>query len=499
MEPSHLLTGMERAARARRDAAAIESPRAQSFSYGALDAYSRALAHHLIAAGISIGDRVAILGEKSPHLVAAIYGVLRAGAAYVPLNSDWPAARIKVILEDVEASALIADREYEPLLQRQPGRPPIIWTSEGPDHDGACLPAVFTQEHSHDPLPELSGAELAYIIYTSGSTGVPKGVMHTHRSALAFAQWAAGELDIQPGDRVSSHAPFNFDISIFDLFATSLAGATLVLPPLNVQSMPKRFVAWLEEQEITTAYSVPGLWVAALHQGTPTPLRHPHLRRIIYAGEPMAPKHVLELQQALPHARIYNFYGPTETNVCTAFPIPPLDPERLPDAIPIGTAVSGNRVTVEDGELIVSGASVMSGYWKHEPRAADQPYETGDLVSWNDDLGGYVFLGRRDSMRKIRGFRVELGEVEACLLRHPGTAEAIAMVDDSDDMHHTLVAFVVPNSGSKGSTIELKKHCARFLPPYMIPRINWRSELPRTATGKVDRIALQKQLEEAAP
>src|SRR5262249_41595977 len=160
----------------------------------------------------------------------------------------------------------------------------------------------------------------------------PKGVMHSHRSALAFVRWAADELALDTGDRLASHAPFNFDLSIFDLYVASRVGAMVVLPDAAIASVPARFIEWLAAEQITTVYSVPGVWTVGLHGSRRATLAHPAMRRIIYAGEAMAPRHVLALQEALPHARIYNFYGPTETNVCTAYRVPHLDTNALPDA-----------------------------------------------------------------------------------------------------------------------------------------------------------------------
>ena len=492
-----LFASVAHVATERPDSLALQGPEGEKLSYGELHAYSQALATFLIDKGIDVGDRVAVLGGKSVELIASLYGILQCGAAYVPLSGDWPSARIRHILQSVGAKAIIIDSQYRYILEEIEPPPLAIWTSNV-KHSDISLPRLFASAarrvNGQEMLPAVSTEELAYIIFTSGSTGDPKGVMHTHGSALAFVRWAATELALQSSDRISSHAPFNFDLSIFDLFATAYVGATMVVPSADVQSVPKRFVQWLEEQEITTVYSVPGVWVASQHQSAPVQLRHPHLRRIIYAGEPMAPKHVLELQQALPQAKIYNYYGPTETNVCAAFAVPTLDPDNLPGAIPIGTAASFDSITIEDGELLVSGPSVMAGYWGKTARSENEQYHTGDIVSWNDAMGGYVFLGRRDTMRKIRGFRVELGEVEACLLRYHGTAEAVVVVDESDSQHHTLLAFVVPANGASQSAVALKRHCADFLPPYMVPRIVWRSELPRTATGKIDRGALNAEI-----
>jgi clorobiocin biosynthesis protein CloN4 len=211
----------------------------------------------------------------------------------------------------------------------------------------------------------------------------------------------------------------------------------------------------------------------------------------------MAPKYVHALQQALPSVEVHNFYGPTETNVCTAYRVPALDGGRLPLAISIGNACSGDTVTVEDGELVVRGGSLLLGYWGAPPRGADEPYRTGDLVRFDEEQGGYVFMARRDGMRKVRGFRVELGEIEACLLRSPVVAEAVAAVDQRDPAHAAVVAFVVAAAGAPRDGTALRRHCARSLPSYMVPRVIWREAIPRTATGKTDRTALEQTLRAA--
>ncbi len=488
-EHERLFDRVDLHARLRPNALAVDGE-AGSLTYADLAAQSRKFASLLIRRGVVRGDRVAIFAHKSPQVVAAIYGILRAGAAYVPLSPDLPAERVHWILRDVGAKAVVTDEACARELRAEPGTHVVVLDG----HDG-----VFWREltHGYDDSALGDGVaadDLAYVIYTSGSTGNPKGVMHSHRSGGAFVRWAAEELELFPSDRVSSHAPFQFDLSIFDIYATSWAGATLVLPSGAVAGSPLRFVDWLEEARISIVYSVPGVWVAGLGGRPANAFPRSRLRRIIYAGEPMAAKFALLLQRTFPEAAIYNFYGPTETNVCTAYLLPRLEDGALPKAIPIGSACSGDRVYLEDGELVVEGESLLLGYWNKPPRGAKEPYRTGDLVEWDAKLGGYVFLGRRDGMRKIRGFRIELGEVEACLLANPSASEVVATVDQRDPAHPTVVAFVVPSKDAARDAMDLKRHCARFLPPYMVPRIVFRDSLPRTTNGKTDRRALDAEL-----
>ena len=477
-----------------RPAATAVQDGAATLSYSELVVRSSRIAAELEYLGVRRGDRVAVLASKSVDLVAVLYGILQHGAAYVPLSADWPPERLRWIISDVGAVAVVTDQAH--LASVAPAtRGSLLSIDEaGPGARSLRGALDGSGAASFPSSTEVDADDLAYVIYTSGSTGAPKGVMHSHRSALAFVRWAVDELILDASDRLASHAPFNFDLSIFDLYAASRVGAALVLSDAAVAAAPARFIEWLEAQQITTVYSVPGVWAVGLHGTRCATLAHPSLRRIIYAGEAMAPRHVLALQQALPHARIYNFYGPTETNVCTAYQVPRLGPAALPDAIPIGRPCSGDIVSMNDDELVVQGESLFLGYWGKPLRPLGEPYHTGDRVRFDEPAGAYVFLGRRDGMRKIRGFRVELGEVEACLLTNPATAEVVAAVDDRDDEHATVVAFVVPAKGASRDGMALKRYCGRFLPPYMVPRIVWRDSMPVTATGKIDRRALVSEL-----
>jgi amino acid adenylation domain-containing protein len=466
-------------------AAASESARVD---YATLDRWSRVIAVRLEALGVGRGSRVAVFADKSPHTIAALYGVMRAGAAYVPISSDWPAQRRAWVVRQVGAAALLVhgaslETEQLPALPRLDVAQAIA--------EGASAAQIVAADAR---AAELEPEDLAYVLFTSGSTGDPKGVMHSHGSALAFVDWAARELELSPDDRLASHAPLHFDLSILDLYAAARAGACVVIPPPAVAASPTAFVAWLDEVGASICYSVPGVWIPSFSSGPLRASETSSLRRIIYAGEPMAPKHVAALQARYPRAVVYNFYGPTETNVCTSYRVPPLASSALPSEIPIGTACSGDEVTLTDGELLVRGGSVFLGYWGAERHPPGSPYCTGDLARWDDARAAFVFIGRRDGMRKLRGFRIELGEVEACLLRHEQAAEAVAVVDARDPTHPSLIAFVVPSAGAPRDAMELKRHCAASLPPYMVPRIEWRERLPLTSTGKIDRRALEAEL-----
>ena len=323
---------------------------------------------------------------------------------------------------------------------------------------------------------DVAPQSLAYILYTSGSTGVPKGVCVSHRSALAFIDWAGTMLNAVPTDRFANHAALNFDLSVLDMYVSWAAGAAMVIVPEDAAYDPRALVKLLGEQEITVWYSVPSALMLMIEHGGLLTAPPPQLRALLFAGEPFPIKHVRSLREQLTHLRMWNLYGPTETNVCTAFEVEAIEPSRT-QPVPIGKAVAGNRVwgvgpdgreavVGETGELYVTGPSVMSGYWGREPQG-ERPYATGDLARLLPD-GNYEYVGRSDAMLKIRGYRVEPGEIEAALLTHSQVREA-AVVPVRTERETTLVAFIAPRVPPPGA-LALRQHCAELLPAYMVPR-----------------------------
>ncbi|MGW0280600.1 AMP-binding protein [Streptomyces sp. NPDC003006] len=339
--------------------------------------------------------------------------------------------------------------------------------------------------------------DLAYLLYTSGSTGTPKGVCVSHRGALAFVEWAAAELRARPEDRFANHAPFGFDLSVLDLYVAFAAGASVHLVSAELAYAPAQLVDFLYEEDITVWYSVPSVLALMMREGgllaRPAPAA---LRAVLFAGEPFPVRYVRQLA-LWTDARLLNLYGPTETNVCT-FHEPTPEDLAGEEPLPIGRAASGDHVWAarpdgtacepgEEGELLVAGPSVMLGYWGAVP--ARSPYATGDRVRTDAD-GTLHYLGRRDHMTKVRGNRVELGDVEAALTAHPDVAEAAAVVV-GDGLDARLVAYVVPWPGRDPGVLALKRHCAGRLPRYMVAHdVYVVPELPRTRNGKTDRSAL---------
>jgi amino acid adenylation domain-containing protein len=494
----------------------------RTITYRDLDGRANQVAHLLIDLGVKRGDRVGLYLDKSIEAIVGLYGVLKAGAAYVPLDPKAPPARLGLIAADCGLRWLVSGRqraEWATLRDAGATFECVVVLDAADVPDRATLGFRCETTSTVDRMPAISpqveaiGFDLAYILYTSGSTGQPKGVMLTHLNAITFVEWAADEFAVGPDDRLSSHAPLHFDLSVFDVYAAARGAAALVLVPASTSYFPIEVARFIDRHRITVWYSVPSILSMLALRGGLEPGALPSVRTILFAGEVFPTRYLRQLMSLVPHARFVNLYGPTETNVCTWYEVDSLPAgPSADDPIPIGRAIPNVDVFAitddghvagvgESGLLYVRGATVMRGYWADPERTArvlgpsprpsdggDPAYFTGDLVEPMAD-GNLRFIGRRDAQIKSRGYRIELGDIEAALYGHGEVVECAAVAVPDEVFTNRIKAFVVVKGDLDASA--LSKFCGERLPRYMVPELwEFRPSLPKTSTGKVDRTAL---------
>jgi amino acid adenylation domain-containing protein len=541
---THLAELLEASARAAPDRVAIVAPDGRTMTYGELDARSDAVAGFLRANGVRPGDRVGFCLPKGLASVVVLFGAMKARAGYVPVDWNGPAVRNATIHRNAKVAALFLAEARADVLGAWPvdERPPLLVlvpmadTGAAPAIHGASAagsvggpPAGFptgawtwADALRHPPFAADGAArrrdDLAYILFTSGSTGVPKGVTLTHGNALSFVDWCSDVFQPTSADRFSSHAPFHFDLSVFDLYVAVKHGATLHLIGEELGKEPKALARFIAERRLTIWYSTPSVLSLMAEFGALPTLDFTALRHVLFAGEVFPVPGLRRLTSLLPRPRYWNLYGPTETNVCNFAEIPlPVPPERS-RPYPIGPLCSHCDGLVldeerrevargDEGLLWIAGASLFKGYFGRPDldaavfleRDGRRFYCTGDVVKWVDGEG-FLYVGRRDRMVKRRGYRIELGEVESGLARDATLREA-AVVAVPDEAAGMRIDAHVAGRDARPSLIAMKRSCAESLPPYMAPdRFVIHERLPRTSTDKVDYQQLKRiSLGEAAP
>ncbi|MFE9631360.1 non-ribosomal peptide synthase/polyketide synthase [Streptomyces sp. NPDC006463] len=486
LEPAALHALFERQAALRPDATAVVTD-TERWTYAQIDGRAAALARRLRSAGVTAETVVGVCLPRGADWITALLGVLKAGAVYLPLDPDYPADRRAFMLTDSGAALVVTDADHAALLDTS-AVPALLVDAPATGDDAAPDPAG-------PPLPDAG----AYLIYTSGSTGVPKGVLVTHRGVAAFAATQADRFAITADSRVLQAASANFDASVMEILMAWSAGAALVLPAPG-RVLGEDLVQVLGRQRVTHAMIPP----AALAGAGQAPL--PDLRTLVVGGEACPPELVAAWA---PGRAMFNAYGPTEITISAT-----ISDRLVPGtAVPIGRPNQDARVYVLDarlrpvpagvpGELYVAGAGVARGYLGRPALTAsrflaspfapgERLYRTGDLVRWLPD-GQLEFTGRADDQVKLRGFRIEPGEIESVLAAHPGVRRALVQIREDQPGVKRLVAYVVADDpASFPDPDTLREHAARSLPPYMVPAA-WVTldALPLTANGKVDRRAL---------
>ncbi|HEX5708647.1 MAG TPA: amino acid adenylation domain-containing protein, partial [Pyrinomonadaceae bacterium] len=481
-----------------------------SMSYGALNRMANRVARRLRAEGVGPESVVGVCAGRGAWTVAAMLGVLKAGGAYLPLDPAYPPERLAFMLEDARASVLLSERGLAHALDGYAGktllREEFDEVREELDEGASREREDAPDDVSHTENRVAVGPEnLAYVIYTSGSTGRPKGVMVRHAGLRNLVNWHRQVYEPSHADRVTHLAGLEFDASVWELWPHLAAGASVHIPDEETRLSPPKLVAWLAAEAITVCFLPTPLAEAALQETWP---RDARLRLLLVGGDKLQRRPA----ESLPF-KVFNHYGPTENSVVATASRVEADSHAasLPD---IGRPISNVRVYLLDanfapvpvgvpGELCIAGDSLARGYLNRPELTAEnfvpdpfskEPggrlYRTGDLARFLAD-GRIEFVGRADAQVKLRGFRIELAEIEAVLCEHEEVREAAALIREDMPGEKRLVAYVVTTTEAPLADVRLREHLKRKLPDYMIPSAFIAlEELPLTPNGKVNRRAL---------
>ncbi len=483
----------------------------EQLSYGELNARANRLARYLVKLGVGPDIPVAVCAERSVAMVVALLAVFKAGGAYLSIDPAYSSARLAHILDDAAPPVMLVDAVgREALGETRLAKHVMVDLS---------VSSAPWDELAFDNLPPrslgLDSSHLAYVIYTSGSTGTPKGVMVEHRQLANLVSWHIDRFELRVGSRVPATASLAFDASVWELWPVLCAGASLLLPPPGLSSDAAALLNWWRQQSMDCAFLVTPLALLAMQSELP-----PGLKSLLIGGD-----RVTSLPLGLPPSlRIVNNYGPTETTVVATSG--EIEPSAGDAVYPIGKPIANTRIYLLDenqalvplgavGELYIGGAGVARGYLNRpdltaqrfladpfaraEGDAEARMYRTGDLARYQPD-GNIVFLGRNDEQVKVRGFRVEPGEIEAQLATHEAVREAIVVARQDPAGNARLLAYVSLQDAAPCAELvrDLREHLAARLPEYMVPAaFVVLDALPLTPNGKVDRRALPEPDDEA--
>ncbi len=472
-------------------------------TYRELNRRANRIAHYLQALGVRPDLPVGISMRRTPDLIAGIFGILKSGAAYLPLDADYPQDRLAFMLEDSGVEIVLADPSSQAKLPAHPDCSIHLLAGE-----------AIAGQSAENPQPRALPANLAYVMYTSGSTGRPKGVMVAHRNASWLAANGTHAYGFSSRDRVLQFATVSFDISVQEIFSTLVCGATLVLATDDMM-VPARFLGRCRELEVSVLALATVFWHELSLEISLRPESLPRsLCRVLIGGEKVMPGRVIAWRRAVsPDVQLFNTYGPTEGSVDAAYHRVVADPVDELSDVPLGRPLPNARIHILDrafslvgsgviGELCIGGWGVARGYLDRpeltaerfipdpfSPDPGERLYRTGDLARHRSD-GELEFVGREDGQVKIRGFRVEPGEIESVLSSHPGVGAVAVLVREDSPGDRRLAAYVVPRAEDLVLP-ELRTWLEERLPRYMVPSA-WMAldALPLTPNGKLDRAAL---------
>ena len=474
---------------------------APSLTYAQLNDKVNQLAHVLRTEGVGPGHVVALMVERSFAMIIGIFGIIKAGGAYLPVAPDLPRDRIDYMLKDGGVRILLVHaRTADRFAFRG-----LTINLDGLDiyRGSTANPAILNKPQ-----------DLAYVIYTSGSTGKPKGVMIEHRSLVNRLHWMQQAYSIDESDVILQKTPYYFDVSVWELFWWALQGASLCFLAPGGEKHPLAIVETIKKHQVTVMHFVPSMLNVFLDyldgKGASVLSSLASVRRVFASGESLAPSHVRKFNDiwgGKTGARLTNLYGPTEATVDVSYFDCPVDNNF--ETIPIGRPIHNTRLYVirdgdqmaigETGELCIAGVGLARGYLNNpaltDEKFTDNPvnpgeriYRTGDIARWLPD-GNIEYLGREDHQVKIRGLRIELGEIENTIREHPGISDCVALVKTYSENIIFIIAYVVCKSDLKIDG--LKQYLEKHLPNYMIPnRFEKINEMPLTPSGKADRKAL---------
>ena len=480
-----------------------------SLRYRELAAWSSSLAAELSVRGVGRGDLVPVVMDRDLEMLAAVMAVLKAGAAYVPLDPRLPRERLALMLDDIGAAVALTQRWYAESIDWPHGVTPI---SVSADSFAASVPDEIAAA--------TESTDLAYVIYTSGSTGRPKGVMIGHRGAWNTIADMNERFGVGPADRLFGISAFNFDLSVYDIFGTVAAGACLVYPHPEMALDPTHWLDLMLRESITLWNSVPALMSLLVEAAQRRDIRLPALRLVLLSGDKIPLDLPAAIRRIAPNASIVSLGGATEASIWSIlYPIGDVDPGWV--TIPYGYPMVNQSWHVRDrngrpcptwvpGELYIGGVGLAKGYWNDAEKTSRSfriDALTGERLYRTGDLGRYLpggcieWMGRVDFQVKVQGHRIELGEIEAALAEHPGVRQAVVAVQESARTHHRrLVGYIVPTGNSPADVRQLESFLQSKLPTHMVPTA-WRTmaRLPLTDNGKVDRkVLLQVRPEEDA-